>query len=280
MRRFYRRLLLVSISFPLFFVFLVLIPQYNHLAFNLVVVAITCLGAFELEMFFRRKKIPTFGFLAPILGAFIPLVTYFEIIGVLWTNASYSCIAASITIVLVRACFVRRKEDLAPVLNTVASSVFIVLYPGILTSYVVRLAQFEDSSLLLLLFFSLVFGNDILAYVAGNAAGKGRVLGVPASPQKTAVGFAVGFCSSILISVVYYLFVPSIFGSLLIWSIVLGSIVGLSTIIGDLVESAMKRSALVKDSGTIIPGRGGVLDSIDSMLISAPVFYFFFTAIL
>jgi phosphatidate cytidylyltransferase len=58
--------------------------------------------------------------------------------------------------------------------------------------------------------------------------------------------------------------------------ILIGLIVGVSVIMGDLIESALKRSATSKDSGSLIPGRGGVLDSIDSVLYAAPVFYYLF----
>ena len=54
----------------------------------------------------------------------------------------------------------------------------------------------------------------------------------------------------------------------------MGSAVGIATILGDLIESAIKRSATSKDSGQLIPGRGGILDSVDSVLYAAPVFYY------
>jgi phosphatidate cytidylyltransferase len=58
--------------------------------------------------------------------------------------------------------------------------------------------------------------------------------------------------------------------------VVFGAIAGMVVIIGDLVESALKRSAAAKDSGTLIPGRGGILDSIDSPIFLAPAFYYLY----
>jgi phosphatidate cytidylyltransferase len=62
-------------------------------------------------------------------------------------------------------------------------------------------------------------------------------------------------------------------------NVLLGLLVGIAVIFGDLIESGLKRSARVKDSGIAIPGRGGMLDSIDSLLFSAPLYYYLFLAI-
>ena len=93
-------------------------------------------------------------------------------------------------------------------------------------------------------------------------------------------GFIAGFLSSIIVSWIYYLVLPQLFPTSLAVMLVFGAVMGATTILGDLVESAFKRSAEVKDSGTIMIGRGGFLDSLDSMLISAPVFFTFFQYIL
>jgi phosphatidate cytidylyltransferase len=61
--------------------------------------------------------------------------------------------------------------------------------------------------------------------------------------------------------------------------IVLGLSTGVTVILGDLLESGLKRSAGVKDSGIVIPARGGILDSVDSMILTAPLFYYFFTLV-
>jgi phosphatidate cytidylyltransferase len=89
-------------------------------------------------------------------------------------------------------------------------------------------------------------------------------------------GFIGGFVASILVGVGATYFAPETFRSRLegpFAGIILGFVSGLAATLGDLGESAIKRSANVKDSGTVIPGRGGALDTIDSIALAAPVYY-------
>ena len=96
---------------------------------------------------------------------------------------------------------------------------------------------------------------------------------VKASPNKSVMGFIGGFAGSIAAGVLGYILWPNIFHGSILKIIFMGICIAFSSIVGDLTESIFKRSAGVKDSGHVIPGRGGVLDSIDSILMSAPVFY-------
>jgi phosphatidate cytidylyltransferase len=94
------------------------------------------------------------------------------------------------------------------------------------------------------------------------------------SPNKSLAGFIGGTLSTIVLSLLFCLIVPGIKETILPWqAVLLGLVTSTSANIGDLIESAFKRSASVKDSGSLIPGRGGLLDSIDSMLASAPIFW-------
>jgi len=81
--------------------------------------------------------------------------------------------------------------------------------------------------------------------------------------------------ATLLVLVAVFYAAPGLIGNNLFMVVLLSLVLGLTTIAGDLFESSLKRSAGVKDSGAMIPGRGGVLDSIDSLLFSAPVFYLF-----
>jgi phosphatidate cytidylyltransferase len=140
----------------------------------------------------------------------------------------------------------------------------------------VLLSSLPEASLSLLLFFSLVFVNDLLAYSAGTLARGWSRLGWAVSPNKSAIGFAAGLAGSIGAAALYRVLAPRLLPVGWLTVIGLGAVIGALTILGDLVESALKRSARVKDSSGIIPGRGGILDSIDSWLLAAPVFYLFF----
>ncbi len=149
----------------------------------------------------------------------------------------------------------------------------VLLYPAGLLTFVVRLSGLPRPGLALALFFSMIFANDILAYLVGTFLGAGTRLNYPISPNKSALGFAGGLAGSVGVALGFRAAFP---GQLAIgWggAAALGLVIGVLTIGGDLVESAFKRSAGLKDSGRTIPGRGGVLDSVDSWLLAAPVFY-------
>jgi phosphatidate cytidylyltransferase len=136
---------------------------------------------------------------------------------------------------------------------------------------------FPEASKVLLIFLLLVCANDSVAWAAGILFGRGNRGIVPASPNKSIAGFAGGLIASIAVNIGAVYFFPHIFVPdqipALPSGILLGLFCGIAVVLGDLAESLIKRSCGVKDSGFIIPGRGGILDSIDSIALTAPVFY-------
>lgn len=122
------------------------------------------------------------------------------------------------------------------------------------------------------LFFVLliVWTTDSGAYMIGRKIGKTKL--APAiSPNKTWEGSIGGTLVAVLVAAIYAYFVPLQFS----WGVMvfISLLVSISGQFGDLIESALKRFYKVKDSGTILPGHGGILDRFDSMLIAFPVFY-------
>ncbi len=121
-----------------------------------------------------------------------------------------------------------------------------------------------------LLFLFIVWGGDTGAYFVGRAYGR-RKLFPTISPQKTWEGFAGGLVTGLVITIIYKL----LFFQKLGWggAIVTPLLVGAIAPVGDLAESFMKRAYDLKDSGTILPGHGGVLDRFDAVLFGLPVMY-------
>ena len=140
-------------------------------------------------------------------------------------------------------------------------------------TFITRISTFEHSVLFLSLFLFLVFICDSLAWLFGVLFGKNNRGYVAASPNKSIVGFIGGYIGSIGSALLARCIWPEIFYGSFVKSIFLGILVASSGIIGDLVESVFKRSSDTKDSGNVILGRGGLLDSIDSILYAAPIFY-------
>jgi phosphatidate cytidylyltransferase len=118
---------------------------------------------------------------------------------------------------------------------------------------------------ILISIFILIWTNDTFAYIVGKSMGKTKLF-ERISPKKTVEGFFGGVLFSVIAS-----YLVSVF----IW-IIIAVIVGVFGTIGDLIESKFKRIAGVKDSGKIMPGHGGVLDRLDSVIFVAPIIFLFY----
>jgi phosphatidate cytidylyltransferase len=127
-----------------------------------------------------------------------------------------------------------------------------------------------------LLAFMCIWAADIGAFAIGKTMGKTKLS--PISPKKTVEGAVFGLLGSMVIGVAgaHYLH----WQQWLISGLMLGFLIGCTSLIGDLTESLMKRDAGVKDSGELIPGHGGILDRTDSYIFTAPIVYYFIILIL
>ena len=127
--------------------------------------------------------------------------------------------------------------------------------------------------------FILIWTNDTFAYIVGKSIGRTKLF-EKISPKKTIEGFLGGILFAILAGYLiskYYIKANPEFSdrSILIW-ISIAVIVGIIGTIGDLIESKFKRIAGVKDSGNIMPGHGGILDRLDSVIFVAPIIFLFY----
>ena len=120
--------------------------------------------------------------------------------------------------------------------------------------------------------FILIWTNDTFAYIVGKSVGRIKLF-EKISPKKTVEGFIGGVLFSVLAS--YLISRYYIEGASFIWMII-AIIVGIFGTIGDLVESKFKRIAGIKDSGAIMPGHGGILDRLDSVIFVAPIIFLFY----
>ena len=166
----------------------------------------------------------------------------------------------------------------APFDKMIASSgatILGVLYVVLLGSHLVAVRtgfRPELSADLLSFFFLVIFGSDIGAFYAGKAFGKHK-LAPTISPGKTWEGVVGGVLAALVFSAVAHFW---FFRELpLKFALPLGGVMTILGILGDLTESAMKRSAGAKDAAKILPGHGGLLDRLDSLLFNAPVIYYF-----
>lgn len=286
MKNILMRFLLAAVTFPLFGIFVFLIPQYNHIGLSLALILASTLGAFELARMFKKIGIevsytlsivsgfliPTFFWLAdtPELPAFLHLPQYSK--PILFTIL--------ILINLLTEIINTSEKQWKSTLGIMSGHLMIILYPAYLMTYIIKIGSLDNSIYAFFTFFVLVFANDSFAYFCGILFGKKTWKPFPVSPNKSIAGYIGGFLFTIIAGIILYFIKPEVFRNNLTIGIYLGILVSISSNLGDLVESAIKRAADVKDSGKLMLGRGGVLDSIDSMLFSAPLYYFFFAYII
>ncbi|HEY8713134.1 MAG TPA: phosphatidate cytidylyltransferase [Thermoanaerobaculia bacterium] len=178
-----------------------------------------------------------------------------------------------VTLLVIPASYVFGKSSVEDALPSSAIAVLATMYVGMLGGSLIRLrSDFGPVIGPNLIYFLLlvVWLGDAGAYYVGKRFGKHK-LSPRISPKKTVEGLIGGIIMSVITAVVIHLtFFPQI---QLVHAMIVGIVLSITGVIGDLAESLWKRSAAVKDSGTLLPGHGGFLDRFDSILFTAPILY-------
>ena len=178
-------------------------------------------------------------------------------------------LAVSVVVALIANLFLVLLRGTDGFIKNATASAFTLLYPGFVAGFIFLLARSGDGFSYIATLVILVGCNDTFAYVFGVLIGK-HPLASKISPKKTWEGFIGGllFSSAGSALAFYYLLDHHPF---------IGALAGfagvLAATVGDLVESAIKRDLSIKDMGTLLPGHGGMLDRLDSALITAPVLW-------
>ncbi|MBT3352877.1 MAG: CDP-archaeol synthase [Nitrospinaceae bacterium] len=179
----------------------------------------------------------------------------------------------ALTLIFLRI-FVRAMsaEDQKSGLAGAGASLLGLLWIGGACALVVMLRLLDVGKEAVLFLFAVVWANDIAAYYIGRAFGS-RKLAPSISPGKTVEGSVGGLVVGVLAGLVVAVWLLSSLD--MVVAIFVAMVVGLLSQVGDLCESFVKRAAGRKDSGSGIPGHGGILDRIDGLLLATPPFYFF-----
>lgn len=188
-------------------------------------------------------------------------------------------ILAAMTVVLMVATLSRVGEK-ERVLVSAGATALGVLYVAVLAGYIVAVRALPEPGMagkLLTLFFAIIMMSDTGAYFAGRSLGRHK-LAPRVSPAKTVEGSVGGMVGSVLGAVASkYIFFPEL---PVPDAVALGAGMGALGQVGDLCESLLKRGSDVKDAASILPGHGGFLDRLDSMLLNAPLFYYYYVYVL
>jgi phosphatidate cytidylyltransferase len=166
------------------------------------------------------------------------------------------------------------KHELSQSLVDVSVLLFGTLYIGFTLGHLLLIRALPDGIFLVFFVILVTWAGDTGAYYAGVSMGR-TPLALRISPNKTVEGLLGGCLLAVVLALIARAwFIPSF---TIIDALVLGVMLTVAGLIGDLSESMFKRGAGVKDSGGLIPGHGGMLDRLDSLLLTAPTYYYYVT---
>src|SRR4030043_105394 len=167
--------------------------------------------------------------------------------------------------------FMGTSENLSSAIANIGITFFGIFYIGFLLSHVSLIRKMGDGRAWVLFLTTTIWAGDIFAFLSGSLFGRHKLY-PKISPKKTYEGLGGAIVGTVIVALVFArLFIPNLHsGPCILLAIGLGILGQL----GDFTESMLKRCAQVKDSGTLIPGHGGMLDRLDSFLFSAPFLHY------
>jgi len=259
-----KRIISSIIGAPLLILFIL---KANTPLFSILIIVCILFGLREFYIILEHQQISCFKNLGLFLGILLALLFSFCII-----DPMIICfgITASIIIIFLRALF--SHINLKNLNISISGTLLGIIYIPLALSHFILINKMDNGGKLILFLLFIIWACDIGAYYFGTYLGK-HLLCPNISPKKTIEGSIGGIISSIIVA---QLIRPFWWPSLSYLScLVLSFCISVVAECSDLSESILKRSAGVKDSGSIIPGHGGLLDRIDSLLFAAPMFYYF-----
>ncbi|MDR2731350.1 MAG: phosphatidate cytidylyltransferase [Treponema sp.] len=274
-----KRLLIFFTGVPAVAALVLFLPYYGNLALNIIVIVFSSIGAYEFSIMLEKKQMAVNKIQALFFGALLPLA--------LTLTISFGCpdwiipllIMAEAFFILITRAF-SKAANMDNVTNNLAGELSVLVYPSFFMYWLVKMSVWKNPGVYILVFLLITLCSDASAWLTGILLGNNNRGIFAASPNKSIAGFIGGIAGSMIISTAAVLIIPSAFSgryenvSVIIIMNITGIFTETAAAFGDLFESAVKRSCGVKDSGNLMLGRGGVLDSIDSITLAAPVYFF------
>ncbi|MEW6583991.1 MAG: phosphatidate cytidylyltransferase [Nitrospirota bacterium] len=250
-----KRLIVAAILLPLIYSYVTYLPEGYFLV---LMSAVAVLAMWEFYSMYRIHGLLRYSCI--LLGTTLIAVSF------TLPEIATKVLALSIMVVMALRLFVKRTP--ASSLHDLAGPIVGLLYIPLFLSFQGHLRKIGPEWIIFL--YSTVWASDSLAYYIGKGLGK-RKLYPEISPNKTvagAVGSLLGGAAGALLLRIVLL--PNFDAG---HAAIIGIMIGMTAVVGDLVESMFKRDAGVKDSGALIPGHGGILDKIDGALFAGPLLY-------
>lgn len=243
---------------------------YAHPVFFFVELgAFIGLALYEFFALVRKEGIPVSSAFGLAMGLAIPSVVFFEF-GQTQSGEILFLVLGCLCLFILK--FFRANSEGS--LAGIALTLFGILYVSWFLSFLIKIRFLPSGALWVAFVIATTKASDIGAYAVGTLFGKRRLM-PHVSPKKTVEGLWGGLALSSVVAAAFAPVLPLGFDAAHL--AVIGFVMGAVGQIGDLSESLMKRCCHAKDSGGVLPGMGGVLDAVDSILFTAPIFYFYLT---
>lgn len=235
---------------------------YGGLPLSIVILIIAVMGIIEMYCLWQKLSVHTW-LPGSLLGGLLFVGSAYWIKGDLFSGAV-------LLTLLVTVCYLVAVYP-AFTITDMAATLFTPIYAGWLLTHIILLRQLPNGFNIVLLVLVATWSTDTFAYFVGINLGR-RKLAPVISPNKSMEGSIGGVAGSILAVLIVGLAGRQLS---VLDCVVLGLVIGIIGQVGDLLESAFKRMAGVKDSGRLIPGHGGILDRFDSLYLTAPLVYYY-----
>jgi phosphatidate cytidylyltransferase len=266
------RILTAVVLLPILIVS-ILIDQLA-IVFCVLAAAAIVLGEIEFWLVARKKQVRADATAGLLSGLALLTIFYFTSPGKLPDLLMIQLVLLLLTVGTLTAAMVRGVPYDRMILSA-SVTVLSVMYVALLGGHLIAVRVGFQPALsrhLLSFFFLVIMGSDAAAYYGGRTFGRHK-LAPNISPGKTWEGAVAGMLASLLLAAAshywFFLNLPIKF------ALPLAAVMNVMGVLGDLTESALKRSAGMKDTAQFLPGHGGILDRIDSLLFNAPVIYYF-----
>ena len=257
--------------------------------FVLLIATLSVAGLAEFYGLAEKRGLAHFKYCGIIGGMLLMVGTFLNVTGHVGMNNSPARVndfETSFLILFVLGLCLRQlfAKDSPAGLTAIAVTLFGLMYVPWLLNFLQKINFFPglggNGKFYVLYFILVTKFSDTGAYTVGSLIGKHKMI-PRISPGKTWEGFGGAIVVSTLASVLFaHFFRDKLFGMTWIHAVILGVILSVCAVVGDLIESLFKRETGVKDSGNFFPGIGGILDLLDSLLFNAPIMYLYLRHVL
>jgi len=257
-----KRLLTALVAIPSI---ILIVFHSGHIGFSILIFCVVGVGLYEYLSFLYPEKINIQICTHVLLGLTIPAAFYVGFPDLIVPTLAF-------VLIFTMAFSLFRVTDPQKKAQNLFIRTFGILYVAFLLSFLIPIHALPHGPWWALLAIGINFGSDAGGYFAGRFLGKHKLY-PEVSPKKTVEGSLGGILASVLVVLVFKYIHFDMFRYLDV--VVLGVAGAVFAILGDMVESLIKRGFAVKDAGGIIPGHGGVMDRIDSFVFSLPFIYYY-----